>query len=50
MSADAGSSRRHRGHRGRNGDPPYGIRNLLRAGAEKLTDQQWTRLIPTAVS
>ena len=32
------------GHRGRKGDPLYGIQNLLRAGAEKLTDKQWTRL------
>lgn len=32
------------GHRGRKGDPLYGIRNLLRAGAEKLTERQWTRL------
>ncbi len=32
------------GHRGRKGDPLYGIRNLLRAGAEKLTDRQWNRL------
>ena len=31
------------GHRGRKGDPLYGIRNLLRAGAEKLTDRQWAR-------
>jgi transposase len=28
---------------GRKGDPLYGIRNLLRAGAEKLTDRQWAR-------
>ncbi|MDN5746903.1 MAG: ISL3 family transposase [Nocardioidaceae bacterium] len=32
------------GHRGRKGDPLYGIQNLLRAGAEKLTEKQWTRL------
>lgn len=32
------------GHRGRKGDPLYGIQRLLRAGAEKLTDKQWTRL------
>ncbi len=32
------------GHRGRSGDPLYGIRNLLRAGAERLTDKQWARL------
>ncbi len=31
------------GHRGRKGDPLYGIQNLLRAGAEKLTNKQWTR-------
>ncbi len=30
-------------HRGRKGDPLYGIQNLLRAGAEKLTDKQWAR-------
>ena len=32
------------GHRGRSGDPLYGIRNMLRAGAERLTDKQWARL------
>jgi transposase len=32
------------GHRGRNGDPLYGIRLILRCGAEKLTDTQKTRL------
>ena len=32
------------GHRGRKGDPLYGIQKVLRAGAEKLTDKQWTRL------
>jgi transposase len=32
------------GHRGRSGDPLYGIRTLLRAGAENLTDRQHTRL------
>jgi transposase len=32
------------GHRGRSGDPLYGIRNTLRAGAEKLTDKQKARL------
>ena len=32
------------GHRGRKGDPLYGIRNTLHAGAEKLTDRQWARL------
>lgn len=31
------------GHRGRKGDPLYGIQKLLRAGAEKLTEKQWTR-------
>ncbi|MGQ0467490.1 MAG: ISL3 family transposase [Sporichthyaceae bacterium] len=32
------------GHRGRTGDPLYGIRNILRAGRERLTDRQKTRL------
>jgi transposase len=32
------------GHRGRKGDPLYGIRNILRAGAEHLTDRQRARL------
>ncbi|GAA4428653.1 ISL3-like element ISAar39 family transposase [Georgenia halophila] len=32
------------GHRGRKGDPLYGIRNILRAGIENLTDRQWNRL------
>ena len=32
------------GHRGRKGDPLYGIRTVLRAGVEKLTDRQWARL------
>ncbi|UZJ24760.1 transposase [Rhodococcus antarcticus] len=32
------------GHRGRSGDPLYGIRTLLRAAAENLTDRQHTRL------
>jgi transposase len=32
------------GHRGRKGDPLYGIRTILRAGAEKLTDHQHARL------
>jgi transposase len=32
------------GHRGRKGDPLYGIRTMLRAGADKLTDRQWPRL------
>lgn len=32
------------GHRGRKGDPLYGIRNVLRCGQEKLTDKQKARL------
>ncbi|WP_404313245.1 hypothetical protein [Agrococcus terreus] len=32
------------GHRGREGDSLYGIRNLLRAGEEHLTDRQPVRL------
>ena len=32
------------GHRGRSGDPLYGIRNILRCGEEKLTDKQKARL------
>ena len=32
------------GHRGRKGDPLYGIRNILRAGQERLTDRQKARL------
>ena len=32
------------GHRGRKGDPLYGIRLILRCGAERLTDKQKTRL------
>nr|WP_233275971.1 ISL3 family transposase [Isoptericola variabilis] len=32
------------GHRGRKGDPLYGIRNILRAGAERLTAKQQARL------
>jgi len=32
------------GHLGRRGDPLYGIRNLLRAGRERLTDRQRSRL------
>jgi transposase len=31
-------------HRGRKGDPLYGIRNILRAGRENLTDRQKARL------
>lgn len=32
------------GHRGRKGDPLYGIRMILRCGQEKLTDKQKARL------
>ena len=32
------------GHRGRKGDPLYGIRHILRAGRERLTQRQQTRL------
>jgi len=32
------------GHRGRTGDPLYGIRRVLRTGAELLTDRQRERL------
>jgi len=32
------------GHRGRRGDALYGIRNILRAGQERLTDRQKARL------
>src|SRR5699024_39556 len=32
------------GHRGRKGDPLYGIRHLLRAGRERLTERQQARL------
>jgi transposase len=32
------------GHRGRTGDPLYGIRRVLRTGAELLTDRQQARL------
>lgn len=32
------------GHRGRKGDPLYGIQRLLRAGAENLTERQLARL------
>lgn len=32
------------GHRGRSGDPLYRVRNILRAGAENLTDRQRARL------
>jgi transposase len=33
-----------RGHRGRKNDPLYGIRTILRCGAENLTDRQRARL------
>jgi transposase len=32
------------GHRGRKGDPLYGIQNILRAGEENLTDKQRGRI------
>jgi transposase len=32
------------GHRGRKGDPLYGVQNVLRCGAERLTDKQKARL------
>jgi transposase len=32
------------GHRGRTGDPLYGIRRVLRTGSDLLTDKQWQRL------
>ena len=32
------------GHRGRSGDPLYGVRNILHCGREKLTDRQKSRL------
>lgn len=32
------------GHRGRSGNPLYGIRNILRCAAERLTDKQHARL------
>ena len=32
------------GHRGRKGDPLYGIQTILRAGAENLTEKQRARL------
>lgn len=32
------------GHRGRKGDPLYGIRNILRANENNLTDRQFSRL------
>jgi transposase len=33
------------GHRGRTGDPLYGIRRVLRTGADLLTDRQHARLV-----
>lgn len=33
------------GHRGRKGDPLFGIQTILRAGADKLTDRQVERLV-----
>jgi len=33
------------GHRGRRGDPLYGIRRVLRRGAERLTARQYRRLL-----
>ena len=33
------------GHRGRKGDPLYGIQTILRAGAENLTEKQQARLV-----
>lgn len=33
------------GHRGRKGDPLYGIQTILRAGAENLTEKQRARLV-----
>lgn len=33
------------GHRGRKGDPLYGIRRVLRRGAERLTAKQYERLL-----
>ena len=32
------------GHRGRKGDPLFGIQTILRAGVENITDKQQTRL------
>ena len=32
------------GHRGRAGDPLYGVRNILRCAAERLTEKQRARL------
>ncbi len=33
------------GHRGRRGDPLYGIRRILRRSAENLTEHAWARLL-----
>lgn len=33
------------GHQGWRGDPLYGIRRVLRRGAEHLTDNSWARLL-----
>src|SRR5690606_26627366 len=33
------------GHRGRKGDPLFGIQTILRAGAEKLSDRQVERIV-----
>ena len=33
------------GHRGRRGDPLYGIRRVLRRGADNLTEHAWARLL-----
>ena len=40
----AASSKDATGHRGRKGDPLFGIQTILRAGAENLTDSQLARL------
>ena len=37
------------GHRGRKGDPLYGIRHVLRAGRERLTSRQQNRLASTSL-
>jgi transposase len=37
--------REHTGHRGRTGDPLYGIRRLLRRAADHHTDRSWARLL-----
>ena len=33
------------GHRGRSGDPLYGIRRVLRRGHDHHSDRSWTRLL-----